>query len=310
MLAGRPPFDGETALAVAVQHLKNEPKRLEVLRPDLPEGLCRVVHKMLAKKPEDRYQRAVDLLKELKALKIEGLDQDWMADLPGFNSADLAISSSGRLAATQHLDKVLRNELNASSRRWTAPALAWLILGLLAASLMVGSALAWFNRPPSLLDVQPSTTANVNVCQTIDEQFIQAQLATKNQEAEWLAVSANFPVSPKLTLPENLARKRKARMALKYLGAFYLSNNGRDQDALKVYQQLYDVEPTEKELRLCGAAGLAITHDRLDNRDEASKHLTEVAKAGLSQDLKTILGPFLYGLYQALLESGEYRQGE
>jgi len=60
MLAGHPPFDGDTALAVAVQHLKNEPKRLEVLRPDLPEGLCRIVHKMLAKKPEDRYGTAAE----------------------------------------------------------------------------------------------------------------------------------------------------------------------------------------------------------------------------------------------------------
>src|SRR4029453_17338130 len=97
MLAGRPPFDGDTALAVALQHLKNPPNRLEGLRKDLPEGLCRVVHKLLAKKPDDRYQRAIDLLKDLKNLKIEGLEQDWTADLPGFNSADMALSTAGRL---------------------------------------------------------------------------------------------------------------------------------------------------------------------------------------------------------------------
>jgi serine/threonine protein kinase len=68
MLAGRPPFDGDTALAVALQHLNNPPKRLEAVRGDLPEGLCRVVHKMLAKKPDERYQRAIDLLKDLKNL--------------------------------------------------------------------------------------------------------------------------------------------------------------------------------------------------------------------------------------------------
>ena len=32
MLAGSPPFSGETALAVAVQHLKTQPKPLETLR--------------------------------------------------------------------------------------------------------------------------------------------------------------------------------------------------------------------------------------------------------------------------------------
>ena len=58
MLAGRPPFEGETPLSVAVQHLRTEPERLENLRPDLPEGLCRIVHRLLAKNPADRYPDA------------------------------------------------------------------------------------------------------------------------------------------------------------------------------------------------------------------------------------------------------------
>src|SRR6476661_2223207 len=124
MLAGHPPFDGPTALNVAVQHLKNEPKRLEAACPNLPDGLCRVVHKMLAKKPDERYQRAIDVLKDLKTLKIDGLDQDWAAELPGFNSADLALSTAGRLEATQQLDRLLRSSLDGRPRRWTAVSLA------------------------------------------------------------------------------------------------------------------------------------------------------------------------------------------
>ena len=120
MLAGHPPFDGPTALNVAVQHLKTEPKRLEMLCPNMPDGLCRIVHKMLAKKPEERYQRPIDLLKDLKTLKIEGLDQDWTADLPGFNSADLALSTAGRLEATQQLDRLLRSSLAWQPQHWTA----------------------------------------------------------------------------------------------------------------------------------------------------------------------------------------------
>src|SRR5262245_3949689 len=182
MLAGRPPFDGETALAIAVQHLKNEPKRLEALRPDSPDGLCRIVHKMLAKKPEDRYQRAVDLLKDLKGLKIDGLDQDWTADLPGFNSADLALSTAGRLAATQHLDRVLRSELGGAPR-WTAPAIAWLVVGLVAASVAFGGLLAWWNKDDPLLKEAAVATSKINKCETVEEQYSQAQYANRNQEA-------------------------------------------------------------------------------------------------------------------------------
>ena len=124
MLAGHPPFDGPTALNVAVQHLKNEPKRLEAACPNLPDGLCRIVHKMLAKKPDERYQRAIDVLKDLKTLKIEGLDNDWAAELPGFSSADLALSTAGRLEATQQLD-----------RCFAASSLANLVAGQLVPSL-------------------------------------------------------------------------------------------------------------------------------------------------------------------------------
>ncbi len=46
MLAGSPPFGGETALSVAVQHLKKQPDPLENLRRDLPPALCRIVHKI------------------------------------------------------------------------------------------------------------------------------------------------------------------------------------------------------------------------------------------------------------------------
>ena len=59
MLAGVPPFSGETALSVALQHLKKQPDPLENHRPDIPAALCRIVHKMLAKAPENRYQSAL-----------------------------------------------------------------------------------------------------------------------------------------------------------------------------------------------------------------------------------------------------------
>src|SRR5207248_5089468 len=48
MLAGKPPFDGATAFEVAMKHARDEPPPLASIRPDLPEGLCAVVHKRLA----------------------------------------------------------------------------------------------------------------------------------------------------------------------------------------------------------------------------------------------------------------------
>src|SRR4029079_7691487 len=72
MLSGAPPFRGETALVVAVQHLNAEPDPLEQIRGDLPPLLCRIIHKMLAKDPEKRYQSAQAVLKYLKRVTADG----------------------------------------------------------------------------------------------------------------------------------------------------------------------------------------------------------------------------------------------
>src|SRR5207247_2170630 len=72
MLAGQPPFQGSTAFEVALQHVRTPPVPLRKLRPDLPEALCAVVHKMMAKSPDQRYQTGRDLLRDVLRLR-EGL---------------------------------------------------------------------------------------------------------------------------------------------------------------------------------------------------------------------------------------------
>ncbi len=66
LLAGHPPFRGETALSIAIKHVKDEPPALQLKRKDLPKSLCDAVHTLMAKDPAKRYQTAADLLKDLK----------------------------------------------------------------------------------------------------------------------------------------------------------------------------------------------------------------------------------------------------
>jgi len=68
MFAGQPPFPGKNAVTVAVQHLKEEPVPLNSLRGDLPRALCDVIHRMLEKKPGDRFQTGADLKEALERL--------------------------------------------------------------------------------------------------------------------------------------------------------------------------------------------------------------------------------------------------
>ena len=73
MLAGEPPFHGETPFDVALQHVQNEATPLGEVRPDLPPDLCDVVHRMMNKRPEDRYQTAREIRRDLTRLKLDGL---------------------------------------------------------------------------------------------------------------------------------------------------------------------------------------------------------------------------------------------
>jgi len=65
MLAGKPPFEGRTATELAIKHAQSQPTPLSQLVPDAPAGLSRVVHQLIRKHPDERYQSATDLLAAL-----------------------------------------------------------------------------------------------------------------------------------------------------------------------------------------------------------------------------------------------------
>jgi hypothetical protein len=70
MLAGREPFSGATAAALAVQHLQQQPPDLRRLRPDLPAGWPELVARLLAKRPADRFQSAAEMSEAVAALPV------------------------------------------------------------------------------------------------------------------------------------------------------------------------------------------------------------------------------------------------
>lgn len=64
LLAGKPPFDGNTTQKLMQHQLKDAPP-LAVARPGVPAGLVEVVSRMLAKKPADRYQCGAEVVAAL-----------------------------------------------------------------------------------------------------------------------------------------------------------------------------------------------------------------------------------------------------
>src|SRR5262245_22733209 len=65
LLTGRAPFKDIVRPAKSAAHLTQEPPPVELFRPGIPDGLCSVVRKMMAKRLEDRYQAAAEAAEAL-----------------------------------------------------------------------------------------------------------------------------------------------------------------------------------------------------------------------------------------------------
>ena len=66
LVAGRPPFSGESALATAYKQVNEMPERLKTHAPDVPPALEAIVGKCMAKDAEVRYPNAESLRDDLR----------------------------------------------------------------------------------------------------------------------------------------------------------------------------------------------------------------------------------------------------
>ncbi len=80
MAAGRPPFLAPNPMAVLSAHLHEEPPPLGSLCPDVSQGFAAVVHRALAKRPEERFESADAMRGALHAAGFQGVPVPVAAD--------------------------------------------------------------------------------------------------------------------------------------------------------------------------------------------------------------------------------------
>lgn len=66
LLTGQPPFPGGTVLQKLLQHQTEEPPDVRTVRRDVPEALVRILRRMMAKSPRQRFPSAADLVVALR----------------------------------------------------------------------------------------------------------------------------------------------------------------------------------------------------------------------------------------------------
>ena len=69
MITGRPPFDGESAVSVALQHIAGGAAKPSVLNPNIPKGLEQIILKAMAHDAKNRYANAAALLADLDEVR-------------------------------------------------------------------------------------------------------------------------------------------------------------------------------------------------------------------------------------------------
>jgi tRNA A-37 threonylcarbamoyl transferase component Bud32 len=233
MLAGRPPFQGENALAVAVQHLNDKPKPIKELRNDLPGPVCDLINRLMAKKKEDRYPDAQSLLGDLKALQKQFSSRDAGSDEAAFST--LATTGSHPLKR-KLLDRPFHQQ-----------ALLFALCGALV--LGAGAGYGWTNRLGDPFATPAPAEPEIERLPTIAAQYFYA-MCRPNNEAAWKAV-VNYQAA------DPTQGKMERQFAELRLAILYLQQNRLDL-ADQIFQRLQNDGSTDPWKKAHGRAGEAI----------------------------------------------------
>lgn len=283
MLNGSPPFEGDTVLSVAVQHLKKQPEPLDNLRPDLPGALCRIVHRMLAKAPEERYADARQLFRDLHSLQAEGAED---ANLPKELLSDLGepldTIVTARTAATQHLTTVMAQQRE--RRRRLA-----IFAAMLAAAFLIGCAVAWIARPQFLLAGVNARRPQLEKKSTALAQYIYA--STISTEEAWKSVQIHFPDE------SYWVRRAEQQLARHYLW------DEQYKSAMKLFEKFAGLDEAEEEFRAFGMAGMCIVLSIDKHYNQSADILVEL------MPLRDALPADMAGILQQVMERNRQALG-
>ncbi len=282
LLAGVPPHTGETALAIAVQHLHNMPEPLENVRSDLPSALARIVHKMLAKKPESRPDSPSQLLVELRDLAKLAAKEGWAAGPDEWSLSELIATEPARSRKGEQLDELMKAE---SRLKLDDPKKRRLVFVLLGAAV-VGGILGAVTRPRDYLGGPETTLANVPDQGSAWAQLYHAQMHPT--EASWQkAIEKADDDDPFLT---ELATRGLLRHYLLYSKDHY-------RIALGGFRRLAENATSDNAelLQAFSLAGSCICHQRLGETREAMELDDNIDAA-----METLLRESEPQVYQAL----------
>ena len=265
MLTGNNPFSAAQVIAATDRTLHFQPERLHALRADIPEELDRIISKMLAKTPGERYATAADLLVDLLALQHKHTVVRGTPRGPAGPSSALVLG--------------LLSEAGANTRRWR------LRIGVIAATMALALGSFWSYRwvayrsaPPlpqnKQLAVLPFTADdNDSALQAFSRGLTETLSARLTQFADRYALQV---VSPREVGPMISAAKARADLGVNLVLEGSLHQSG---ERVRVVYRLVDAT-SQRVLRAdTVTAGLSDPLALEDRVVESAIHALDLAFA-------------------------------
>ncbi len=259
LLAGRPPFEADDPLALALMHLHETPMPLDRVRdrrdqtgePDLPEWLIAVVTRLMNKLPQDRFQSPSELLDAVR-------NEAATSNLGGFGV--------GTAAATIRLQRATDQARRQNAGKYLKLAAAVLIP--VACTLAAG----WysFEKTPGKTVSKLLNPETVVAADSVQAQYLNA--VDRNDESGWRAVSQYFPPDDNAT---NAGYHAKATLQL----ASLLVSQGQLQAADRELETLLrdpNVDPVYQAIALARRCSVLETLGDSTEVAEARRELQSV----------------------------------
>jgi serine/threonine-protein kinase len=252
MLTGSVPFRGATPVAILYRHVREDPAPPRLLNPEVPPALEAVCLKALAKRPEDRYQTAVEMRDDLLRARAGGRVQAGapataaMATtvLPPLAGAD----PTALYGRTVTADRASRHAAAPPRRRhrW----LVWVLVPLGVVALTVGAALLASQLvgepPPAAAPVTiPVQTTQPQAPTTLIATGTSVGLTTETVPPTTAPPTTTEPtttLSQQVQVPDVIGRRpQQARHILEEAGLGVQERrvvvNDQEQDGRVVFQQ-------------------------------------------------------------------------
>lgn len=162
MLTGELPFDADTPIGIAMQHVNGTPNPPREVNPEVPAGLNAVVVKLLQKDPEDRYPSDEALIEDLERIARGGSPTSAAATqvMNGLDRTSVLAAGANSQTRAMTSPSVTRENERPQKRRRRRFLPAFLILLLLALlglggySLLSGAGAPETNEAPQAAELE------------------------------------------------------------------------------------------------------------------------------------------------------------